>query len=117
MELTDGCYSGGDSQGLPEFRRRGFSGVARVFIAEGILRGCQGDSQGLPGIAEGILRGCQGFSGVARVYSPPCPWDTHYQFSIKTLLSKIHSMVHRGSAFEPGASGLLYYCASICVCS
>jgi len=20
-------------------------------------------------------------------YSPPCPWDTHYQFSIKTLLS------------------------------
>jgi len=21
------------------------------------------------------------------VYSPPCPWDTHYQFSIKTLLS------------------------------
>jgi len=30
----------------------------------------------------------RGFSGVARVYSPPCPWDTHYQFSIKTLLSK-----------------------------
>jgi len=27
-------------------------------------------------------------SGVARVYSPPCPWDTHYQFSIKTLLSR-----------------------------
>ena len=26
-------------------------------------------------------------STVARVYSPPCPWDTHYQFSIKTLLS------------------------------
>jgi len=25
--------------------------------------------------------------GVARVYSPPCPWDTHYQCSIKTLLS------------------------------
>jgi len=24
---------------------------------------------------------------VGRVYSPPCPWDTHYQFSIKTLLS------------------------------
>ena len=23
-----------------------------------------------------------------RVYSPPCPWDTHYQFSIKTLLSQ-----------------------------
>ena len=21
-------------------------------------------------------------------YSPPCPWDTHYQFSIKTLLSR-----------------------------
>jgi len=30
----------------------------------------------------------RGFPGVARVYSPPCPWDTHYQFSIKTLLSK-----------------------------
>ena len=25
----------------------------------------------------------RGFPGVARVYSPPCPWDTHYQFSIK----------------------------------
>jgi len=24
-------------------------------------------------------------------------------------------MVHCGSAFEPGASGLPYYCASICV--
>jgi len=33
-----------------------------------------------------------GFSGVARVYSPPCPWDTHYQFSIKTLLSNIVGM-------------------------
>jgi len=32
-------------------------------------------------IAKGIPRGYQ-------VYSPPCPWDTHYQFSIKTLLSK-----------------------------
>ena len=29
----------------------------------------------------------KGFPGVARVHSPPCPWDTHYQFSIKTLLS------------------------------
>ena len=29
----------------------------------------------------------KGFPGVARVYSPPCPWDTHYQFSIKTLPS------------------------------
>jgi len=29
----------------------------------------------------------------------------------------IHFMVHCGSAFEPGASGLPYYCASICVCS
>jgi hypothetical protein len=27
----------------------------------------------------------------------------------------IHSMVHCGSAFEPGASGLPYYCTSICV--
>jgi len=29
----------------------------------------------------------RGFPGVTRVYPPPCPWDTHYQFSIKTLLS------------------------------
>jgi len=29
----------------------------------------------------------RGFPGVARVYSPPCPWDTHYQFSMKILLS------------------------------
>ena len=29
----------------------------------------------------------RGFPGVARVYSSTCPWDTHYQFSIKTLLS------------------------------
>jgi len=27
----------------------------------------------------------------------------------------IHSMVHCGSAFEPGTSGLPYYCTSICV--
>jgi len=27
----------------------------------------------------------------------------------------IHSMVHCGSAFEPGASGLPYYCTSVCV--
>jgi len=27
-------------------------------------------------IAEEIL-------GVTKAYSPPCPWDTHYQFSIK----------------------------------
>ena len=27
----------------------------------------------------------------------------------------IHVMVHCGSAFEPGASGLPYYCTSICV--
>jgi len=26
-------------------------------------------------IAKRIPRGCQG-------YSPPCPWDTHYSFSI-----------------------------------
>ena len=33
-------------------------------------------------IAKGILRGCQ-------VLFTPCPWDTHYQFSIKkTLLSR-----------------------------
>ena len=29
-----------------------------------------------------------GFSGVARVYSPPFPWDTHYQFSIKNSTLK-----------------------------
>ena len=39
MELTDGCYSEGDSQGLP-----------------------------------------------GSIKQPPCPWDTHYHFSIKTLL-------------------------------
>ena len=26
------------------------------------------------------------------VYSPPCPCDTHYQFSMKTLLSKKNNM-------------------------
>jgi len=82
--------------------------------------------------------------------------DTHFQFSIKTLLSNIkfipfqnqsiivhvcfvlfivclyiciceclhqnnnHKTKHKtntncGSAFEPGASGLPYYCTSICV--
>ena len=30
----------------------------------------------------------RGFLGFARVYSPPCPWDTHYQFSIKKLYSQ-----------------------------
>ena len=33
------------------------------------------------------------FPGVARVYSAPCLWDTHYQFSIKTLLSSVTHMV------------------------
>jgi len=32
-------------------------------------------------IAKGIPRDCQD--------SPPCPWDTHYQFSIKTLISDL----------------------------
>ena len=33
-----------------------------------------------------LTNGCySGVSGVARVYSPPCPWDTRYQFSIKKL--------------------------------
>jgi len=46
VEMTDECYSGGDSQGLP-----------------------------------------------GSIKSPPCPWHTHYQFSIKTLLSnKIESL-------------------------
>jgi len=30
----------------------------------------------------------RGFPWVARVYSPPCPWDTHYQFSIKNSTFK-----------------------------
>ena len=50
-------------------------------------------------------------------------WDTHYQLSIKTLLSNKHpllkttlSKVYCGSAFEPGASGLPYYCTPpVCV--
>ena len=36
--------------------------------------------------AKGILRGCQGLLTL-------CPWDTHYQFSIKTLLSKNSKLV------------------------
>jgi len=35
------------------------------------------------------------------------PWKKLYAFAI-------HSMVHCVSAFAPGASGLPYYCASIC---
>jgi len=30
----------------------------------------------------------RGFPGVARAYSSRCPWDTHYQFSIKIEPSK-----------------------------
>ena len=30
--------------------------------------------------------------------SPPCPWDTHYQFSIKTLLSKVFDAARHKSA-------------------
>ena len=30
----------------------------------------------------------RGFSGVTRVYLPPCLWDTHYQFSIKSSTLK-----------------------------
>jgi len=29
---------------------------------------------------------------IARVYSPPCPWDTHYQFSIKNSTLKADIM-------------------------
>ena len=42
----------------------------------------------------------RGFPGVARVYSPPRPWDTHYQFSTKTLLSK--SIKARGLTLNTG---------------
>jgi len=72
-------------------------------------------------IAKGILRGCQGvFTPVslryplsvfnknstlnkARVYSPPCPWDTHYQFSIKTLLSNTFKLKKKNDMFKPSA--------------
>ena len=45
-----------------------------------------------------------GFPGVTRVYSPPCPGDTHYQFSIKTLLSNCTSLNSRGSVHSSGTS-------------
>ena len=35
---------------------------------------------------------------------------------IRVYAFAIHFMVHSGSAFEPGASGLPYYCTYICVC-
>jgi len=38
------------------------------------------DSQGLPGW----------------IKSPPCPWDTHYQFWIKTLLSNARDIITAG---------------------
>jgi len=39
-------------------------------------------------------------SGVARVYPPPCPRNTHYQFSIKTLLSIIKTCIAARKIFE-----------------
>ena len=41
----------------------------------------------------GCYRGGDSESGVARVYSPPCPWDTHYQFSIKNSTLKTNVLV------------------------
>ena len=47
----------------------------------------------------------------------PIPQSTP-NIQIHPLHNNIHvSKVHCGSAFEPGASGLPYYCTSICVCS
>jgi len=51
----------------------------------------------------------------------PLPNDIQHptytpNIQIHSLQNNIHvSKVHCGSAFEPGASGLPYYCASICV--
>jgi len=39
----------------------------------------------LPAFAAKKARVSQLKSVFFRVYSPPCPWDTHYQFSIKTF--------------------------------
>ena len=39
---------------------------------------------------------------------------TRIRVILKCRPFAIYSMVHCGSAFEPGASGLPYYCASIC---
>jgi len=45
----------------------------------------------------------------------PIPQSTP-NIQIYPLQNNIHvSKVHCGSAFEPGASGLTYYCTSICV--
>jgi len=55
-----------------------------------------------------VLHSCSVFLGV---YSVLCLFYlTTYVYAFA-----IHSMVHCGSAFEPGASGLPYYCTSICV--
>jgi len=45
----------------------------------------------------------------------PIPESTH-NIQIHPLQNNIHvSKVHCGSAFEPGASRLPYYCTSICL--
>ena len=35
--------------------------------------------------------------GIASVYSPACFWVTHYQFSIKTILSKKEIVMKLGT--------------------
>ena len=58
-----------------------------------------------------IAKGIPG-QEVARVYAPPCPWDTHYQFSIKTLLSNVKYRKMK-CVFGPPLSGFIVSC-SVC---
>jgi len=84
------------------------SGGARA-EGSGVVFGAPADPMGFrpsvrdvkaQGVVKGQTSGARGDDrgpGVARVYSPPCPWDTHYQFSIKTLLSnKQTTKTHKG---------------------
>jgi len=42
-------------------------------------------------------------SKLDRVYSPPCPWDTHYQFSIKNSTLKRFLTLNRGPGYVKDA--------------
>ena len=51
------------------------------------------------------------------LFSPPCPWDTHYHFSIKTLLSNKNSTLKTYSqnlrtCFDAGKIGFCH-CAAV----
>jgi len=42
--------------------------------------------------------------------------ENRLQLSKAFFTPRVAQLFHCGSAFEPGASGLPYYCTSICVC-